>query len=304
MHKVDSHLHYVDFNQETEGFEKLLHSMDEADVDKAVIFGLPVKKKWSYFETRKPHYYLDGYSSCYYYSQTDEYLASSLLKLSKEDQSRFAPLLCGFDPTDRSNVSYVEYMFDKYYCWKGIGELLLRHDELSLHLSGELPRINHPCMDELYSWSTKNNLTVLIHHNTHSVGFGKQAIYLNEVRETLDRHGNLKVVLAHLGASARMEVGDEYHNQIEELLNRYPNLYVDISWKVYDDVVCESGTPKEEYIDLIKRHSRRFLIGSDVTGHFEKKLPEQMNRYDPLLNQLPDEMASAVAGQTAMDLFF
>ena len=44
---IDAHLHVVNFIQQTPGGEALLHYMDQANVGKAVIFGLPVAKLWS-----------------------------------------------------------------------------------------------------------------------------------------------------------------------------------------------------------------------------------------------------------------
>ena len=43
---VDAHLHYVDFMQQSDGSEAMLAAMDEAGVEDAWLFGLPVVKKW------------------------------------------------------------------------------------------------------------------------------------------------------------------------------------------------------------------------------------------------------------------
>jgi hypothetical protein len=43
---IDAHLHFVDFIQETDGIHKLLAAMDTGGIAKAVVFGLPLKKKW------------------------------------------------------------------------------------------------------------------------------------------------------------------------------------------------------------------------------------------------------------------
>ena len=44
---VDAHLHYVDFMQQSDGSEAMLAAMDEAGVEDAWLFGLPVVKKWA-----------------------------------------------------------------------------------------------------------------------------------------------------------------------------------------------------------------------------------------------------------------
>ena len=43
---TDAHLHYVDFMQDSEGAQAMIAAMDEAGVERAWVFGLPVMKKW------------------------------------------------------------------------------------------------------------------------------------------------------------------------------------------------------------------------------------------------------------------
>ena len=305
MRKIDAHIHFVDFNQETEGFDSLLRAMDDCNVERAVIFGLPVKKKWAYHEKFKPGYYLDGYSMCYYYTLTDELLAYNLLKLVPEDRSRFAPLLCGFDPTDRSSTGYLEYMLDKYPFWKGVGELLLRHDELSLHTTGELPRANHPSLGEVYKFCAKHRAPLLIHHNAQSVGYEGSAIYVDELKEVLGAYSDVQFIWAHAGASARTSWEKDYWKVIEDLLTRYDNVSVDISWKVYQqEIVGPDKLPKDEYVALIARHADRFMIGSDLTGHFSRELADEVYKYDPLFERLPADAGEKLAWRNAERIYF
>ena len=53
---TDAHLHYVDFMQDSEGSEAMLAAMDQAGVETAWLFGLPVMKKWQAEAPRKPRY--------------------------------------------------------------------------------------------------------------------------------------------------------------------------------------------------------------------------------------------------------
>ena len=45
---VDSHLHFVDFTQSSDGFAPLTKAMDAAGVSESIIFGMPIVKKWDY----------------------------------------------------------------------------------------------------------------------------------------------------------------------------------------------------------------------------------------------------------------
>jgi hypothetical protein len=55
---IDGHLHVVNFTQETPGGEALIYAMDQANIGRAVIFGLPVSKLWASGEREAPDYYL------------------------------------------------------------------------------------------------------------------------------------------------------------------------------------------------------------------------------------------------------
>lgn len=60
---IDTHVHGVDFLQQTEGFKNLIEKMKNSNIEKSVVFGLSVKKKWEYFEPKKPHYYFSIYNN-------------------------------------------------------------------------------------------------------------------------------------------------------------------------------------------------------------------------------------------------
>jgi hypothetical protein len=147
---VDAHLHFVDFIQDSDGMTRLLAAMDDGRIAKAVVFGLPLKKKWDAFEKRPPHYYLDDNARCYYFHQTDEILADAFLYLPIPARKRFAPLVCGFNPTDKHAVRDVERMLDKYPFWRGVGEILCRHDDLTNMTNEETARVNHPGLFDIY----------------------------------------------------------------------------------------------------------------------------------------------------------
>jgi hypothetical protein len=299
---IDTHVHCVDFLQHSEGLSWLLRQMDKAGIEKAVIFGLPVKKKWAVHDKRKPSYYLDGYSTCFYFTLTDELLAQEYLNLNKSDQKRFAPLICGFNPTDVSSLDYLEFIYHKYPIWKGIGELLLRHDELSILTTDELARVNHQALDKVFSFCAQKNIPALIHHNCCSIGFGNDFTYVYELEEVLEKYPRLKFIWAHCGASRRTTNG-RYHEMMERLLLKYPNLYADISWVVYEEEICKHGEPKKEWIQLFTRYSERFTIGSDIFGHFDE-LKSLVERYHLLLEKLPDKAAQNLAWMNAEKLWF
>ena len=299
---VDAHLHFVDFIQDSEGMAKLVPAMDAGNVARAVVFGLPLKKKWDAVEKRAPHYYLDDNSRCYYFHQTDEIVAEAYLRLPAETRNRFAPLLCGFNATDKYAVRDAERMLDKYSFWRGIGEILCRHDDLTNMTNEETARMNHPALHSIYELCAARRLPVLIHQNSTSVNIHDDYEHLDELEEMVRRFPGAVFVWAHCGISRRVS-HKNYHEMVSALLDRYPNLHVDISWVVYDDVICDYLEPKKHWVDIINRHADRFCLGSDLCGHFEH-LGKTMARYNGMLRALTPKIRRLVATDNAEKLWF
>ena len=167
---IDAHVHVVDFLQRGPSGEELIAALDRAGVDRAVIFGLPVKKTWPSYEPRRPSYYLDDNARCIHYSLTDQLVADLVLDLPREHQGRLAPLICGFDPIDRLGVTELERMWNKYPFWRGVGELLLRHDDLTNLTYGEPARVNHPALDDVFAFCREHDCPVSVHQDLSSPG--------------------------------------------------------------------------------------------------------------------------------------
>ena len=299
---VDAHLHFVDFIQESDGILKLIAAMDAGRITKAVLFGLPVKKKWDAAEKHAPHYYLDDNSRCYYFQGTDEIVAEEFLRLPAKARRRFAPLVCGFNPTDRYAARDIERMLDKYPFWRGIGEVLCRHDDLTNMTNEETARVNHPALCDVYELCASRSLPVLIHQNSTSVSIHDDYEHLDELEEVLLRFPKTTFVWAHCGISRRV-YHKNYHEMVSTLLGRNPHLYVDISWIVYDDVISSELEPKKHWLETISRHPDRFCLGSDLCGHFEH-LGKSLARYNGLLRRLTPRTRKLVASGNAERIWF
>jgi predicted TIM-barrel fold metal-dependent hydrolase len=299
---VDAHLHFVDFIQESDGMAGLLAAMDAGRIAKAVVFGLPIKKKWDAFEKHPPHYYLDDNSRCYNFQQTDEILAEAYLRLPAPARKRFAPLICGFNPTDKYAVRDVERMLAKYPFWRGVGEILCRHDDLTNMTNEETARVNHPALFDIYELCASRRLPFLVHQNSTSVSIHDEYEHLDELEEVLKRFPKTTIVWAHCGISRRV-FHKKYHEMVAALLDQHPYLHVDISWVVYDDVICTLLEPKKHWVEAIERHPDRFCLGSDLCGHFDH-LGRAMARYNNLLRSLSPPVRHRVASGNAEKLWF
>jgi hypothetical protein len=298
---TDAHLHVVDFLQESDGLTSLLERMDEAGVEKAVIFGLPVTKEWSEWEPQGPDYYLSDNARCYYYALTDALVAERYLALSKEEQARFIPLMCGFNPVDKYAIKHVQRTLKLYPdVFRGIGELLLRHDDLTNLLYGQPPRPNHPALEGVYALAGERGLPVLLHHDVTAIG-RETPIYQDELTEVLRRFPETTFVWAHCGFSRRVQLPD-HARYIENLLSCFANLNVDYSWLVFDMLICPQGQPDEVWLEVTERFSGRICLGSDIFGSFDR-LAHTMARYTPFLDALSDEARQNLTSATAKRLY-
>ena len=295
---IDAHLHVVNFVQDTPGGEALIHYMDAANVGKAVAFGLPVTKLWAEWERERPDYYLADDARCYYYAYTDVTVAEMVRSLPPQQQERLYPLVCGFNPVDRFAIRHVERMFALYPdVWSGIGEVLLRHDDLTALTYGEPARANHRALWPIYEFAADYDLPVLLHENVTSVAHGDYPTYLWELEEVLREFPRTRFVFAHCGMSRRVNV-PFYHQMVSRLLDQYPNLWVDFSWIVFDVAICPDRQPSPDWLALTERHSSRICLGSDLVTRFERLGPE-LQRYDVFLDSLSDEARANVCWRTA-----
>ncbi|ASK34042.1 amidohydrolase family protein [Alloalcanivorax mobilis] len=302
---TDAHLHYVDFMQESEGMDAMFQAMDKAGVVQAWTFGMPVVKKWQAEAPRRPRYYLGDEAPLYYYSATDDILAQAILKLPDARRERLVPFISGFNPTDMNAARHIEALIERYPgLWRGIGEVLTRHDDLTALTEGETPRANHPALMKVYKLAACHRLPVLLHSNLTSLR-EETPIYLKELEEALQSNPETRFVLAHAGTSGGVEERqtplDTLPEIVRALLDRYDNLYIDLSWSVREHYLLDDGTPQADWLTLIADHPHRFTLGTDLVGHFDS-MEKIMAEYRPLLDALPETVARKLARDNARAL--
>ncbi|AIR90360.1 amidohydrolase family protein [Pseudomonas cremoricolorata] len=295
----DAHLHYVDFFQESEGMPALLEAMDAAGIYQSMISGIPVAKKWHEDEPKRPRYYAGDDAAAYWYSATDVLVAAALQKLSPEQRQRFHPFLSGFNPVDKNAASHIERTLElNPGLWQGIGEVFTRHDDLTALTSGDTPRANNEAMNRVYRLAAEHDLPVLVHSNITSKR-ERNPLYLAEIEEPLRDHPHTRFIWAHAGSSLEIHRHqtkmDFLLPTLTRMLERYPNLYVDLSWSVLEPYLLDKqGSPRQAWVDLVKRFPERFMLGSDVVGRFGS-MGEQLKSFTPFLDALPEDVARKVA---------
>lgn len=281
---IDSHLHYLDFTQRSDGFPALAEEMDATGVEGAVVFGMPIVKMWSESDPVRPDYYLDTDSPGYYFSATDFILAEELQKQPATLRARFYPFISGVNPLDLNAAEYIETLLRMYPgFWRGIGELMSRHDDLTAFTYGEPPRADHPALMKVYALAAKYRLPVLIHHNISSAN-RREPIYLKELERAVSANPDTVFIWAHVGISRRVDV-PSLRDETTRMLASYPNLNVDISWVVYSDYIARDEASLAAWAGLIERFPDRFLVGTDKVGHW-KGYQAEMTKYNALLARL------------------
>ena len=304
---LDSHLHYLDFIQKSDGFGPLVKAMDASGVKDAIVFGMPMAKQWDENMKTPPTYYLSNDSRCYYYPATDYILAEELLAQPQEVQDRFYPFICGVNTNDKYAADHIRQLLNLYpNFWCGIGEIMSRHDDLTALTYGEAPHINSDTFKEIFDLAAEYDLPVLVHHNITGQNIN-DVIYLDELKEALAYNRDCKIIWAHMGISRRVEVKD-LAEIVDDLLKNNKNLYVDISWVVYDYYFL-GGFPSDfeysdsidEWVNLINKYEDRIMIGTDKVGHFST-YPEEIFKYYTLLDKLEPEVAQKICRDNALSL--
>ena len=298
-HYSDAHLHYVDFFQETDGMKSLLDAMDKGGIDHAMISGIPVAKKWHEDEPKRPRYYAGDDAGAYWYSATDVLVAAAVKQLPVEQRKRFHPFLSGFNPNDKNSDAHIRRMLElDPGLWQGIGEVFTRHDDLTALIDGDTPRANNEAMSRIYHLAAEYDLPVLLHSNITSKR-ERNPLYLQEVEEPLRNHPHVRFIWAHAGSSLEIHRHqtkmDFLLSTLERLLGAYPNLYVDLSWSVLKPYLLDAGgKPDRRWLALVERYPDRFMLGSDVVGHFDG-LGDYLTAYNAFLDALPEAVARMVA---------
>lgn len=302
----DAHVHVLDFFQQGQPLTKLLEVMNAAGVGNAMVSGAPLMKKWHENEPKRPRYYAGDDAELYWYSATDAYVAEAVQKLPPADRRRLHPFLSGINPTDKNAVIHLEAMLKLYpNLWQGIGEILTRHDDLTMMTANEPPRANSEAMYRIYRFAQQHDLPVMVHTNITSKR-ERNPLYLEELKEALRAHPDVKFIWAHAGTSKTLErfqgKMDFVLPSLQKLLKDHDNVYVDLSWSVLKPYMLDkTGQPEAAWLELINTYPTRFMLGSDVLGSFDN-LGENLQEFEVFLEKLPADTARKMARENFLAL--
>jgi len=297
----DVHFHLTNYIQQGIDIHDFLTIMG-AKVGRVAVFGIPLQQQWSYQNSGDfaPTYYLQTDAPLYYYSFTDAYIAMAYKSLSKNQQSRFDPMITGFNPADMYAVDHVRRVLQTFPgVFSGIGEFTIHKEFVSAKVAGETASLLNPALDKLLDFAGEVGLIALI-HNDMDVPFAKpgtEPAYLAQMKSVLARHPTTTLIWAHTGMGRIVRPVQGHAAAIEAILNdpQFNHVYFDISW---DEVAKYlMATPESIRIsaNLINRYPDRFLFGTDeVAPPSQDRYLRVYYQYEPLWRLLYKETSEKV----------
>lgn len=157
----------------------------------------------------------------------------------------------------------------------------------------------------IYRMAARHDLPVLLHSNVTSLR-ERDLIYLDELRNALERNPRTRIIWAHAGTSGTVNRWQERMpglvEAIDALLSEHANLWIDLSWSVLEPHILDGDDdPRRAWLALVRKHPDRFMLGSDLVGRFDS-LERTMHRFVALLDALPPDVARKVAHDNFMSV--
>ncbi len=308
----DSHFHLTNYIQEGITATRFLEIMDNK-VGRSALFGIPLQQQWSYQNSGSyaPTYYLQTDAPLYYYSFTDAYIAMQYKSLTKEQQTRFDPMITGFNPTDEYAYKHIERVLKTFPgVFSGIGEFSIHKEFVSSKIAGEVASLNNPALDSILTFAGKVGLVVIL-HNDMDMPMAKdkaEPVYLDQMKNLLKRHPNTTIIWAHMGlgrivhpvgyASSPYGERTSTHVDIVNEILIDPSLshvYFDISWDEVAKYIVATDKSVQRTANLFNSYPDRFLFGTDVVAPPDQEF--YMSVYDmyvPLWKALTNETSEKI----------
>jgi hypothetical protein len=297
----DVHFHLTNYIQQGTDIHDFLKIMGTM-VGRVALFGIPLQQQWSHQNSGDfaPTYYLQTDAPLYYYSFTDAYIAMAYRSLTKEEQSRFDPMITGFNPADMYAADHIRRVLLTFPgVFSGIGEFTIHKEFVSAKVAGETASLLNPALDRILDFAGEVGLVVLI-HNDMDVPFAKpgaEPAYLSQMRDVLKRHPKTTIIWAHTGMGRVVRPVQGHAAVLEAILQdpQFSHVYFDISWDEVAKYLMASPESIKTAANLINRYPDRFLFGTDeVAPSDQQKYLKVYYQYEPLWKLLTKEASEKV----------
>jgi len=297
----DSHFHLTNYVQEGTDIHAFLKIMGDK-VGRVALFGIPLQQTWSHGNTGDfaPTYYLQTDAPLYYYSFTDAFIAMAYRSLSREEQARFDPMITGFNPADMYAADHIKRVLRTFPgVFSGIGEFTVHKEFVSSKIAGETASLTNPALDRVLDFAAEAGLVVIL-HNDVDAPFPRpgqdpyQAVQLGAV---LRRHPKTAIIWAHCGLGRIVRPVKDQLAMVDRALSdpTLAHVSIDISWDEVAKYLVATPETVAAAVDLINRHSDRFLFGTDEVAPTEQaRYLKVYDMYAPLFAKLTPEASEKV----------
>jgi predicted TIM-barrel fold metal-dependent hydrolase len=297
----DVHFHLTNYIQQGTDIREFLRIMG-TKVGRVALFGIPLQQEWAYENSGDfaPTYYLQTDAPLYYYSFIDAYIAMAYKSLTKEDQSRFDPMIIGFNPADMYAADHIRRVLQTFPgVFSGIGEFTIHKEFVSAKIAGDTASLRNPALDRILDFAGEVGLVVLL-HNDMDVPFakpGSEPAYLAQMKAVLARHPKTTIIWAHTGMGRVVRPVQGHGAVLETILKdpQFSHVYFDISWDEVAKYLMSSPESIKVSSDLVNRYPERFLFGTDeVAPATQDKYLQVYRQYEPLWKSLTPEASEKV----------
>jgi len=272
----DSHFHLTNYIQEGITAREFLTVMG-TKTGRSTLFGIPLQQQWSYRVDgdNAPKYYLDSDAPLYYYSFTDAYIAQQYKGLTKSDQTRFDPMITGFNPTDMYAADHIRRVLKTFPgVFSGIGEFTIHKEFVAAKVAGGVASLTDPALDRILDFAAEAGLVTLLHSDI-AKPFPKSYTtdYLADIKGLFKRHPKTSIIWAHIGLGRIVHPIQDQVAATEQILKdpAFDHVNFDISW----DEVAKYAVASDESIarvaEMFNRYPNRFLFGTDTVAPKDPK---------------------------------
>src|SRR6516225_1916799 len=292
----DSHFHLTNYIQEGIDVHQFLKIMGDK-VGRSTLFGIPLQQQWAYENSGEfaPTYYLASDAPLYYYSFTDAYIAMQYKLLSREEQTRFDPMITGFNPADMYAADHIRRVLKTFPgVFSGIGEFSIHKEFVSSKIAGEKASLLNPALDKVLDFAGEAGLVVIL-HNDINMPFpksGQEPYLLKQISALFRRHSNVHIIWAHCGLGRVVQPLKDQLRMLEVPLAdpAFNHVYIDISWDEVAKYIVSSPETIQATADLMNKYPDRFLFGTDeVAPPNQDAYLKVYKIYAPLLTKLTPE---------------
>jgi len=306
----DSHFHLTNYVQEGTDIHDFVKIMGDK-VGRVALFGIPLQQQWSYRVDgdRAPTYYLNSDAPLYYYSFTDAWIAMSYKSLSKAEQSRFDPMITGFNPTDMYAADHIRRVLKTFPgVFSGIGEFSIHKEFVSAKISGEVTSLQDPALDRVLDLCAESGLVVLLHCDVDAPfpKPGSAPAYAIQIKALFKRHPNATIIWAHIGVGRIVRPVRDQAAIVEAIIKdpQLKNVYFDISWDEVAKYIVATPESSKNAAEIINHYPDRFLFGTDeVAPTSQQKYLSVYNQYEPLWKLLSPEASEKVRKENYERIF-